>query len=130
MGGNKQLPVPDVPPSLSSKPSSSPVTPTSAVPHPLAPGQADLYCCGDRRGLLLPLLLTCSTVLLTSSWPTCSMPLAELVLIMVGLFSSGKLLSASAACNRKRWWEDARSGATRAGKRGHEGKRDCNAAKV
>lgn len=63
---------------------------------------ADLYCCGDRRGLLLPLLLTCSTVLLTSSWPTCSIPLAELVLIMVGLFSRGKLLSASAACNRKR----------------------------
>jgi len=32
------------------------------------------------------------------------MPLAELVLIMVGLFSSGKLLSASAACDRKRRW--------------------------
>lgn len=43
------------------------------------------------------MLLTCSTVLLTSSWPTCSMALAELVLIMVGLLSRGKLLSASAA---------------------------------
>lgn len=100
--------MPNVPPSLSSKPSNNPVTPTSTVPLPLAGGQADLYCCGDRRGLLLPLLLTCSTVLLTSSWPTCSMPLAELVLIMVGLFSSGKLLSASAACNRKRRRLEAR----------------------
>ena len=54
------------------------------------------------------MLLTCSTVLLTSSWPTCSMPPAELVLIMVGLFSSGKLLSASAACNRKRRRLEAR----------------------
>lgn len=54
------------------------------------------------------MLLTCSTVLLTSSWPTCSMPLAELVLIMVGLFSSGKLLSASAACDRE--WHRLRYG--------------------
>lgn len=69
---------------------------------PPSPRPTNLYCCGDRRGLLLPLLLTCSTVLLTSSWPTCSIPLAELVLIMVGLLSSGKLLSASAACNEQR----------------------------
>lgn len=106
MGGNEQLPAPVVPPSFSSKPSSSPVAPTSITPRSL--GRADLYCCGDRCGLLLPLLLTCSTVLLTSSWPTCSMPPAELVLIMVGLFSSGKLLSASAACNRKRRRLEAR----------------------
>lgn len=80
-----------------------PAVPLSLIPktpcNTPVRGQADLYCCGDRRGLLLPLLLTCSTVLLTSSWPTCSMALAELVLIMVGLLSSGKLLSASAACD-------------------------------
>lgn len=89
-----------------------PGAPSSAITLPPTPHPAgmwlpprpptNLYCCGDRRGLLLPLLLTCSTVLLTSSWPTCSIPLAELVLIMVGLLSRGKLLSASAACNEQR----------------------------
>lgn len=100
-----------------------PATPAGIVPRPLTPGQADLYCCGDRRGLLLPLLLTCSTVLLTSSWPTCSMPLAELVLIMVGLLSSGKLLSASAACNGKQRRLKARR------MQDHDGKRDRRAVK-
>lgn len=61
------------------------------------------YCCGDRPGLQLPLLFTCSTVLLTSSWPTCSMlRLAPVLLVIsVGLLRRLKLLSASAACTHK-----------------------------
>lgn len=58
-----------------------------------------LYCWGLSVGLQLPLLLTCSTVELTSSWPTCSMLrlAADGGVIKGGLFSRERLLSARAA---------------------------------
>lgn len=49
-----------------SKPYTSPQTWQEEESMPMR-NSAYLYCCGESRGLLLPLLLTCSTVLLTSS---------------------------------------------------------------
>lgn len=63
-----------------------------------------LYCCGLSVGLQLPLLLTCSTVELTSSWPTCSMLrlAADGGVSREGLFSRDRLLSARAAYARRK----------------------------
>lgn len=63
-------------------------------------GRPYLYWWGLSVGLQLPLLLTCSTVELTSSWPTCSMLrlAADGEVSREGLFSNDRLLSARAAC--------------------------------